>query len=67
MQCQNITIIDDSSLELSENFNVTLSNIMFSGEPARIGEPSTAVVNTEDSTGSKLFMERFYLALVVLE
>ncbi len=54
MQCRDITIINDNSLEPSEDFNVTLSNIMFSGGPAMIGEPSTAVVNIEDSTGSRL-------------
>ncbi len=57
MQCRNITIIDDHSLEPPENFTVTISNLLYSGEDATIDSPSTAVVNVEDSAGMRQHKE----------
>ncbi len=52
MQCVEVTIVDDGCLEPSENFTVSLSNLVSPGL-ASIGTPSSAVVNLADSTGTK--------------
>ncbi len=51
MQCVDVTIVDDGCLEPSENFTVSLSNLISTGL-ASIGTPSSAVVNLADSTGT---------------
>ncbi len=52
VQCVDVTIVDDGCLEPSENFTVSLSNLISTGL-ASIGTPSSAVVNLADSTGTR--------------
>ncbi len=52
MQCVEVTMADDGCLEPSENFTVSLSNLISTGL-ASIGTPSSAVVNLADNTGTR--------------
>ncbi len=52
MQCVDVALVDDGCLEPSENFTVSLSNLLSNGM-ASIGSPPSAVVNIEDRTGAR--------------